>query len=128
MESSSYCDRYRDFDENRLLVGDFMAKKKFELTREEKEIEASIARGEWKKHPASAGQMFVDAAGRKDARTNIRIEPLDLKALKEKAQKRGIGYQTLIASVLHMYVNDGLLEIDEVKKMSKLGLLKDKAS
>jgi predicted DNA binding CopG/RHH family protein len=104
-----------------------MAKKKFELTREEKEIEASIARGEWIKHPASTGKMFVDAAGRKDARTNIRIEPMDLKALKEKAQKRGLGYQTLIASVLHMYVNDGLLDIDEVKKMSKLGLLKDKA-
>jgi predicted HicB family RNase H-like nuclease len=110
-----------------------MAKRKFELTREEKEIEASIARGEWKKHPASTGKMFVDAARigvearKKDARTNIRIEPMDLKALKEKAQTRGLGYQTLIASILHMYVNDELLEVGEVKKMSKLGLLKDKA-
>jgi len=115
-----------------LLDGDFMAKKKFELTREEKEIEASIARGEWKKHPASMGKAFVDAARigvearKKDARTNIRIDPMDLKVLKEKAQTRGLGYQTLIASILHMYVNDEFLEIGEVKKMAKLGLLNDK--
>lgn len=111
-----------------------MAKKKFELTPEEKEIEASMARGEWKKNSASAGQMFVDAAKagsderRKDARTNIRIEPQDLEAIKQVAASRGLGYQTLIASVIHMYVNDKLLDVDEVKKLVRMGLLKGQAS
>ncbi|MGK5084851.1 antitoxin [Bdellovibrionota bacterium FG-1] len=111
-----------------------MAKNKFDLTPEEKEIEASIARGEWKKNSATAGKIFVEAARvgsderRKDARTNIRIEPQDLTAIKRAAQKRGMGYQTLIASVIHMYVNDELLEVDEVKKLARMGLLKDRAS
>ena len=40
---------------------------------------------------------------RKDAKINIRLNSADLKALKLKAAEEGMGYQTLISSVLHKY-------------------------
>ena len=40
---------------------------------------------------------------RKDAKINIRLSSADLKAIKLKAAEDGLGYQTLISSVLHKY-------------------------
>lgn len=58
-----------------------------------------------KQHQASAEATF-----RKDARINIRITNRDLKNLQRKACEEGIPYQTLIASVLHKYVEGRLQE------------------
>ncbi len=107
------------------------------LDDEEKEIQGAIDRGEFKPlHGKAAAEMKakletaaragVESRQTKDARTNIRIEPADMEAIRHRAQKRGMGYQTLIASVIHMYVNNELLEIGEVKKIAKAGLLKDR--
>ena len=40
---------------------------------------------------------------RKDAKINIRLSSSDLKAIKLRAAEDGLGYQTLISSVLHKY-------------------------
>ncbi len=40
---------------------------------------------------------------RKDAKINIRLSSTDLKAIKIKAAEEGLGYQTLISSVLHKF-------------------------
>ena len=41
---------------------------------------------------------------RKDKRVNIRISSQDLELLHARALRKGISYQTLMASVLHKYV------------------------
>ncbi len=108
------------------------------MTAEEREIEEGIRHGEWvplegeeftraKNEAEAAVRANIEARANKEARTNIRLEQADMDALKRVAQKRGIGYQTLIASVIHMYVNDELLEMGEVKKLARMGLLKNKA-
>ena len=47
---------------------------------------------------------------RKDARINIRLSSKDLRGLQKKALSEGIPYQTLIASILHKYVEGRLRE------------------
>ena len=58
-----------------------------------------------KRHRAYAEAMF-----RKDARINIRLPSKDLLGLQKKALAEGIPYQTLIASILHKYVEGRLHE------------------
>ncbi|MCA1806168.1 MAG: hypothetical protein LC646_12805 [Xanthomonadaceae bacterium] len=49
---------------------------------------------------------------RKDARINIRLSSKDLRGLQKKALAEGIPYQTLVASILHKYVEGRLHEND----------------
>ncbi len=42
----------------------------------------------------------------KDARVNLRLNPDDVEKIREKADREGIPYQTLIGSVLHKYATD----------------------
>jgi len=60
---------------------------------------------ELKKH-----QKYAEATFKKDQRINIRISRRDLQALKKRALAEGIPYQTLVASVLHKYVDDRLVD------------------
>ena len=85
------------------------------LGREEREILEAFERGELKRpeklveileqHRAAAEATF-----RKDARINIRLSSKDLRALQSRALREGIPYQTLVASVLHKYVEGQLVE------------------
>ncbi len=68
-----------------------------------KPIENKVA--ELKKHREYAAATF-----KKDQRINIRISSRDLQAIKKRALSEGIPYQTLIASVLHKYVDDRLVD------------------
>ncbi|MGI9321133.1 MAG: antitoxin [Thiogranum sp.] len=84
------------------------------LNKEEKEVLDAYESGkmrsvrqkpaELKKH-----QTYAEATFRKDKRINIRISSRDLNLLQRRALSEGIPYQTLIASVLHKYV-DGQLK------------------
>ena len=73
------------------------------LTRQEQEIENAIGRGEYiRASKAEIEEMArVLARRKKDAVLNLRINSYDLKALKQKAQRHGIKYQTFIAELLH---------------------------
>jgi predicted DNA binding CopG/RHH family protein len=55
-------------------------------------------------------QEYAEAMFRKDARINIRLPSKDLRGLQKKALAEGIPYQTLIASILHKYVEGRLHE------------------
>ena len=55
-------------------------------------------------------QEYAEAMFRKDARINIRLTSKDLRGLQKRALAEGIPYQTLIASVLHKYVEGRLRE------------------
>ena len=62
---------------------------------------------------------------RKTKNINIRISEYDLEKLREKSDKEGIPYQTLVSSILHKYVSDQLVEEMDILKSLKL-LVKSK--
>ena len=96
-------------------------KQAFKLTEDEKKLEAEIKRGEWKpasKHEAERfrAEMVEAAQNRnKDARVNLRLNPEDVEKIREKAEREGVPYQTLIGSVLHKYATDQLLDEQAVR-------------
>jgi predicted DNA binding CopG/RHH family protein len=86
-----------------------------ELDEEEREILEAFERGETVPVPDMEAQIaeYQEAARaffRKDRRVNIRISNRDIQALQEIAIDEGIPYQTLMASILHKYVNGRLVE------------------
>ncbi len=81
----------------------------YKLNKEEKEMLASVERGEWKSVRPTGKELqkylrYARNTLRKNRRINIRIPQIDLEAIRIKAVQEGIPYQTLIASVLHKYV------------------------
>ncbi len=85
------------------------------LDQEEQEILAAYESGKTKraKNAAQIQQRhreYAEAMFRKDARINIRLTSKDLRGLQKRALSEGIPYQTLIASVLHKYVEGRLRE------------------
>ncbi|HSR69231.1 MAG TPA: antitoxin [Acidobacteriota bacterium] len=86
-----------------------------ELDQEEKEILEAYEGGRLKRSKGAAQTQklhkeYADAMFRKDARINIRLSSKDLRGLQKRALAEGIPYQTLIASVLHKYVEGRLRE------------------
>ncbi len=77
--------------------------RRIKLTRQEKSIEDALIRGEY----ISGSKEDFDelaaalAARRKDSVLNIRINKFDLDAIKAKAAKLGVRYQTFISEILH---------------------------
>jgi predicted DNA binding CopG/RHH family protein len=55
-------------------------------------------------------RQYAAATFKKDKRISIRISSRDLTALRKRALVEGLPYQTLIASVLHKYVDGRLKE------------------
>jgi len=85
------------------------------LTKEEKEILASVEKGEWKRVPnfkkeVTRYQEYAKATLRKDRRVNIRMTEKDLVYFQKKAIEEGLPYQTFISSILHKYINGRLTE------------------
>ena len=77
--------------------------RRMKLTRQEREIEEAMLRGEYVKASKAEIEEMARALARrrKDAVLNIRVNSYDLKAIKHKAQRLGIKYQTFIAELLH---------------------------
>jgi predicted DNA binding CopG/RHH family protein len=85
------------------------------LDQEERDILEAFVSGNVKRSKDAAEtqkrhQEYAEAMLRKDARINIRLPSKDLRGLQKKALAEGIPYQTLIASVLHKYVEGRLRE------------------
>lgn len=85
------------------------------LDQEEQEILDAFESGKTKRSKNSAmtqtrHQEYAEALIRKDARINIRLPSKDLRGLQKKALAEGIPYQTLVASILHKYVEGRLHE------------------
>jgi predicted DNA binding CopG/RHH family protein len=85
------------------------------LDREETEILTAFESGNTQR-AKNADQLlarhkeYAAATFRKDARINIRLSTRDLRGLQKRALAEGIPYQTLIASILHKYVEGRLNE------------------
>jgi predicted DNA binding CopG/RHH family protein len=87
------------------------------LDQEEREILEAFVSGTIKTAKDAAEtqkrhQEYAEAMFRKDARINIRLPSKDLRGLQKKALAEGIPYQTLVASILHKYVEGRLHEND----------------
>ncbi len=85
------------------------------LNQEEREILKAFEAGELKRSKGSEKlkkqhQEYAEAMFKKDARINIRLSSNDLRRLQKKALAEGIPYQTLVASILHKYVEGRLHE------------------
>jgi len=86
-----------------------------ELDKEESEILKAFESGKVKRSKDAAEtrerhQQYAAAMFKKDARINIRLPSKDLRGLQKKALAEGIPYQTLVASILHKYVEGRLRE------------------
>jgi predicted DNA binding CopG/RHH family protein len=85
------------------------------LDKEEREILEAFEAGNVKRSKDAADtqkrhQEYAETMFRKDAMINIRLPSKDLRALQKKALSEGITYQTLIATILHKYVEGRLHE------------------
>ena len=88
------------------------------LDQEELEILEAFESGEYKRSKNESQtqlrhQEYAKAMFKKDARINIRLPSKDLRGLQKRALSEGIPYQTLVASVLHKYVEGRLQERSE---------------
>lgn len=85
------------------------------LSSEEREILEAFDKGKLKRSKKALDtqkrhQEYAEAMFKKDARINIRLSSKDLRGLQKKALAEGIPYQTLVASILHKYVEGRLHE------------------
>jgi len=87
------------------------------LTEEEKLIEENIDKlvPISKLKAAKINEILTKA--RKNRSISLRISHYDLEKLKEKAEKVGMPYQTLINSILHKYVTNQLLDEEAIIKV-----------
>jgi predicted DNA binding CopG/RHH family protein len=88
------------------------------MKTEENDLLESIEKDEWKsaKNRSPLIKELKETATNtmlKDQRMNIRIGKRDLDGIKERALEEGVPYQTLVASLIHKYVNGKLKEIVE---------------
>jgi predicted DNA binding CopG/RHH family protein len=86
------------------------------MNNEENALLESIENDEWKsaKNKTALIKELKETATStmlKDQRMNIRIGKRDLEGIKAKALEEGIPYQTLVASIIHKYVNGKLKEV-----------------
>lgn len=85
------------------------------LSSEEREVLEAFDNGKLKRSENAAvtqkrHQEYAEAMFRKDARINIRLSSKDLRGLQKRALAEGIPYQTLVASILHKYLEGRLHE------------------
>ena len=81
------------------------------LTKEEKEILESVENGEWESLPEFHIITYAaKSTMKKDKRVNIRMTERDFVHIQKVALREGLPYQTLIASILHKYLNGRLIE------------------
>ena len=85
------------------------------LDSEEREILAAFEQGKLKSVKNGSRELtehrkVAAATFAKDSRINIRISSKDLRALQKRALAEGMPYQTLIASVLHKFVEGQIVE------------------
>ncbi|MDT8446931.1 MAG: CopG family antitoxin [bacterium] len=74
---------------------------------EEAELMESLETEEWVSDPQfskATWKKLATEALKKSAKVNLRLAPNDLEAIKAKAARAGLGYQTYISMILHKHV------------------------
>ncbi len=83
------------------------------IGQEEKDLMESIEREEWKpvKNANREKAKAIEAARntlKKDKRINLRLTQKDYQQIQIRAIEEGLPYQSLIASIVHKYLNGKL--------------------
>ena len=83
--------------------------KRVKLTRQEREIEESLVKGEYVDvNELDLTQVAQAVAHRKkDAVLNLRINREDLEILKQKARRLGVRYQPFLSELIHRVAHSG---------------------
>ena len=73
------------------------------LTRQERETENALVRGEYRDVSRSEFKDIAQAIAhrKKDAVLNVRVNRYDLEGIKHKAKKLGVRYQTFLSEIIH---------------------------
>ena len=76
---------------------------RFKLTKEEKEIEDALIRGEYAPIKGKELEKIEKSlkARKKDITMTIRVNSEDIEKIKIKAKKVGVKYQSYISEVIH---------------------------
>ncbi len=95
------------------MMGKFKPKAFKPIGQEEKGLMESIEREEWKpvKNANREKDKAIEAARntlKKDKRINLRLTQKDYQQIQIKAIEEGLPYQSLIASIVHKYLNGKL--------------------
>ena len=53
---------------------------------------------------------------KKESRFTARVSKKDFEKFKKISAKKGLGYQTLLGSLIHQYINGDLVEVEEIRK------------
>jgi predicted DNA binding CopG/RHH family protein len=99
---------------------------RYKLTEEEKTIEKELDSYVPLDNEERSDIEKVVESSKKNKAISLRMSNFDLEKLKEKAEKEGIPYQTLITNILHKYVTNQLYDREEMIK--SLRLLEEKFS
>ena len=83
------------------------------LDEEEKELMASLESEEWQtvanfEQKKEEAEVAARNTIKKDKRINLRLTQKDYQEIQIKAIEEGVPYQTLIASIVHKYLNGTL--------------------
>jgi len=94
------------------------------LDREEKDLMESIEKEEWQpvKNLDREKMAAIQTARntlKKDKRINLRLSQKDYHQIQLRAIEEGVPYQTLIASIVHKYLNGLLLPKYHEEKIPK---------
>lgn len=89
--------------------------KRLRLSKEEKELLASVERGEWKsvenlEREINAAQEAARNTLKQDRKVNLKLSAKDFEEFQTLATEAGVPYQILMSSVLHKYVSGRLVE------------------
>ena len=76
---------------------------------------------------ALAARISQHTAETKEARITARINGADLARLKERAAAKGLPYQTLLGSILHLYLTDQLIDADAAERAMRAFFKKKRA-
>ncbi len=90
------------------------------MTEEEKLIEDDIENLRVVSKSKKEKINKIIQRARKNRAISLRITNFDLEKIKEKANKDGIPYQTLINTILHKYITNQLYEKEEIIKSIKI--------
>ncbi len=58
--------------------------------------------------------------GERKQMISIRLDQADLKLLKAKAERAGIGYQTMLSALIHQYAIGDLVNVEEARNLFRL--------
>ena len=89
--------------------------KKIKLEKEEKDLLEAVESGEFESVLTDKRKEYLqniaEKTFNKDKRINIRLSNRDLQAIKSKATRQGIPYQTFVSSIIHKYISGSLRDI-----------------